>query len=171
MRASFEDWVSFFRTKTHIPMPYLERDQDGVSEIFKRRNLVVHNGGIVNRHYLSTVSETVSKGVKEGDRLPVDEKYLTTAIDLIEPNLVLIACELWQKWERASKERPTTLLAIAYESLRAERWVVAERLSKFMMDDKNTEESLRLVGQINYWQSLKWQGRYEEIRTAVENAD
>jgi hypothetical protein len=141
MRASFEDWMTFFRDKTHISMQYLEKDKDALSEVFKRRNLVVHNGGIVNRHYLNATGKTGIGSLKLGDRLPVNEEYLIAAIDLMEQTMVLIACELWQKWERASEKRPSVLLNISYESLRAERWGVAERLSAFMMNDARTEES------------------------------
>ena len=39
------------------------------------------------------------------------------------------------------------------------------------MKDKRMTEELRLVANFNYWQSLKWQGKFEEIEAEVAEAD
>ena len=49
MRQSFEDWVKFFADKPKLSMGYLEPYRAQVIEIFKRRNLVVHNGARVTQ--------------------------------------------------------------------------------------------------------------------------
>jgi len=171
MRGSFEDWLTFLRDKTHITLEYLEEDREVVSEVFKRRNLFVHNGGIVNGTYIGAVSTRFTSGLKPGDRLRLDLDYLISAVDLLGLHFVLIAAELWRKWDKSAEERPGTLAAITYEHMKAERWVLAEKLSQFAMNDAKTSESSRLMGQINYWLSLKMQGRYQEIRAAVADSD
>jgi hypothetical protein len=39
------------------------------------------------------------------------------------------------------------------------------------MRDAHLPEAMSLNGQLNYWQSIKWQGRYDEVRSEVEKAD
>ena len=39
------------------------------------------------------------------------------------------------------------------------------------MNDKHIEERSQLTGRCNYWQSLKWQDRFEEVREDVEAYD
>ena len=52
-----------------------------------------------------------------------------------------------------------------------ERWIIAEGLSCFQKGDKQTSEKSQIYGQLNYWQSVKWQGRFEEVCREVEQAD
>jgi hypothetical protein len=39
------------------------------------------------------------------------------------------------------------------------------------MNDKKLPEKYLLIAEMNYWQSLKWQGRFDEIKDHVEGAD
>jgi len=39
------------------------------------------------------------------------------------------------------------------------------------MNDAKLPEIHRLIASVNYWQSLKWQGRFGEIRETVKSTD
>ncbi|MGA9996017.1 MAG: hypothetical protein WBP93_11420, partial [Pyrinomonadaceae bacterium] len=92
-------------------------------------------------------------------------------LDLFELNFVLIAAELWKKLDPKDEERPNALTYIAYKHLLNERWGIAEGLSYFVTADRQTSEKSQMLGQLNYWQSVKWQGQFENIRKNIEQAD
>ena len=171
MRLSFEDWLNFFKEKPKLGLSYLDADRNRLAEIFKRRNLIVHNGGRVSRKYLKEVEESLHAGMKVGDSIEISPDYLSTSIDLMEHHFTLIAAELWKKLEPKDQNRGSLLVNLAVPSLEARRWMAARGFSYFVLNDKNQVESTRLAAQINYWQSYKWAGQFEEVRLELENSD
>jgi hypothetical protein len=171
MRETLEVWLKFFKDKPKLGMGYLSAEVGRISEIFKRRNLVVHNGGRAGRRYFEEVDEGLRLGVKLGEVVDVSTGYLNVSIDLIECQFLLLGAELWKHVEASDDRRGKFLMKIAVRSLEESRWVTARFLSQFGMNDKNLPESLRLSNQINYWQSFKWSGQYEAIREEVEKTD
>jgi len=63
------------------------------------------------------------------------------------------------------------LLNLGVRCLEESRWTTARGFSYFVMNDGNETEANRLKGRINYWQSFKWPGEYESIRSEVEKYD
>lgn len=59
IRGSFEDWCKFLKGKMSLSMGYMKDDYDVLVEIFQRRNIFMHNDGVINRIYLSNVKECV----------------------------------------------------------------------------------------------------------------
>ena len=123
---------------------------------------MVHNGGLADTVYMQKVPPDLRVGTKVGEVINVAPEYLARAIDLIETNFILIGAELWKKLAPADEQRSTVLIEIAFERLGTENWSVAEGLSFFVHKDKGVSERGRLVGQLNYWQALKWQGRFDD---------
>lgn len=171
LRGGFEDWLHFVKSKLNLSCGYLEDDIASLIEAFQRRNLLIHNGGIVNNIYLAKISPKLKEKYKLGERIPVEPIYLEDTISLFERCFLLIGAELWKKINPEDRERSNTLIAIAYEHLVAERWGIAEGLSLFTMNDVKLAELDRLIATVNYWQSLKWQGRFNEIQDLVQTMD
>lgn len=171
MRGSFEDWIKFLKQNVRLSMGYLDRHIEELSEVFQRRNIIVHNGSRVNSIYISKVSPRLRTKLSIGQDLEIDESYLGESINRFEGSFILIAAEFWKQLEPEAIDRAETLNDISFQHLQAERWTVSESLSHFIKNDKKMPERQQLIGQINYWQSLKWQGRYNEIKDEAEKAD
>jgi hypothetical protein len=171
MRDPLEDWLRFLREKPKLSMSYLAEQKPKIEEVFLRRNLVVHNGGRVSRKYLQRVDEALRKGMNLGETAEISTGYLNDSIDLLEQNLVMAGAELWKKLEPTDDHRGSLLLNLAVQRLEEHRWDMARAFSRFGMYDNSLPEFTRLSNQINYWQSFKWAGRYEEIRGEVEASD
>ena len=173
LRGSFEEWVSFLKNQFKLEMGYIEKWQNKLVEIIQRRNLLVHNGGNINSIYRRKVApELQLYNSKDAPlKLSVSEEYLTESINVFETSFVLIAAELWKKQKPEDGNRSVVLNALAYQHLLSERWDIAESFSLFVKSDKQTSEIGRLTGLINYWQSVKWQGRFEEVQKDVEQED
>ncbi|MBD2495337.1 hypothetical protein [Nostoc sp. FACHB-280] len=168
LRGSFSDWITFMKGNLKLSMGYLEDDEKYLIEICQRRNLFVHNGGIVNKIYLNKSGFT---NIGIGEQINVSQEYLDEAIARFERFFFLVSLELWKKLAPDDKERANIVSDITYKNLCNERWKIAESLSFFLMNDKQLPEMNRLISQINYWQSLKWQDRFTEVRKDVERID
>jgi hypothetical protein len=169
--GSFEEWVKFLKTTVKLGMAYLESDEAVLVEIFQRRNTMVHNNGFVHPSYIAKVKPELRLGLEVGKFLDVDPEYLGIAVDTVERSFVLIAAELWKKLDACDEARTETLNNLAIKSLLAGKNEIAAAVSYFVMNDKKLPERSQLVGRLNYWQALKWQDRFEEIRSEVESAD
>jgi hypothetical protein len=171
MWGGYEDWVKYLRNNVKLSMSYLERDEALIVEVFQRRNVLVHNNGVVNQTYISKVPAAMRDVVRLGEGLKVDAEYVNCAIDLIERNFVLIAAELWKKLEPTDEERASVLTDLAIKALENERYGVAEAASEFTMNDKRLSEKRQLIGKLNFWQTKKWAGQFETLRPEIEAAD
>jgi len=171
LRGSFEDWIQFLKTNAKLHMGYLDEYMDLLVEVFQRRNIIVHNGGIVNALYLSKIARELKDRKEIGERITISRTYVDKSIGVFERTFVLIAAELWYKQTGEEGQIADTLSSIAFDHLTKERWDIAEGLSKFIMAGKTVPEITRLFAKLNYWQAVKWQGRYEEIKKDVETAD
>lgn len=171
MWGGLDDWLKFFSGTVKLSMEYLSAQKDMLQEVFQRRNVVIHNNGIVHSSYMVKVASHLRDGIVLGRELAISPVYLQSAIDTVELSFLLIAAELWKQLDPKSKERGRVLIKRAFNSLKSENWRLAEALSYFTMQDKQIPERDQLIGRINYWQALKWQGRFAEVRNEVEQAD
>jgi hypothetical protein len=171
MWGNFEDWIKYLSEKVKLSLGYIKPVREQLIEIFQRRNIVVHNNGIANSTYLYKVPPDLREGISLGQELRISPEYLSKGIDLLESNFILIAAELWKQLEPENASRGDTLTNISFERLTQEKWHVAEGLSFFIKSDKALPDRTQTMGLLNYWQSLKWQDRFIEVKESVTDAD
>jgi hypothetical protein len=128
LRGSFEDWLKFFKEKAKLSMSYMEPCKSMLSEVFQRRNVLVHNGGIINSIYMSKVPDELRKGLSIGDPIHINRDYLEISINLFEKCFLILAAELWKNLEPNNIKR-AELIDIAYDHLYMERCDISESLS------------------------------------------
>lgn len=171
MWGGFDDWFAYLTEKMKLGLGYVKENRKQIIEVFQRRNVMVHNNGITHSSYVNKVSADLRTDVSLGEPLTVSPDYLSRSIDLIVTNFLLVAADLWKQLDPSDEMRGQVLVEIAFERLRQERWKVAEGLSCFLMKDKKLSERNQLIGALNYWQSIKWQNRFEEVRSQVRDSD
>ena len=93
-------------------------------EVFQRRNILVHNKGIVNSIYLSKVSGKYKNEVKKGYPVFLDRQYLESAINDLELNFSLIAFELWKNKKKDDQSRFKLLTNLISSNLDFKRWEI-----------------------------------------------
>jgi hypothetical protein len=171
MWGSLEDWMKFLRNTVKLSMGYLAEDERKLVEVFQRRNVMVHNDGTVHHSYLKKVAESLRTGVKQGMQIGVTPDYLRSAIDTVEKCFVLIGAELWKKLNAKDEKRAGVLNEVTMEALYAERYEVAAGASRFLMEDRQLPEKWHLYGRLNYWQTMKWWGKFEGVNNEIQDAD
>jgi len=171
MRGSFQDWIDTLKKKPKLTMSYLDPVIDKINEVQRRRNLLVHNDGIVNRIYLSDLSDELREGLNIGDNITVELDYLNSSIELFELNCILIGAELWKKISPSDEKRAGLLHKLTYGNLEKKRWKIAEGLSYFCIKDAKMTQLYKKLAKLNYWLSIKRQGRWEEVVKEAESED
>ncbi len=171
LRGSVLDWVDFLKKNAKLKMSYLKPTIDKMLEVQKRRNLIIHNNGTVNRIYLSNVPAELTVNLKVGDKITGDSEYLDSSLEMFELNCILVAAELWKKLSVVDANRPRVLSHLAYENLEEQHWKITEGLSYFSMNDSKVPEVYTKLAKLNYWLSIKRQGRWSEIAEDAKNED
>lgn len=169
MRGSFEEWRKFFTTKTKLCFNFLKNDEQEINEIFQSRNLLVHNGGIVNNIYLSNVGSQYKKQI--GSKLDIDKDYLNKAINTLERIGLMFAFNIWKNEDKNSNKRPDYISDTGFEYLENEQWQIAKDLYQFLLTEKSATSALKLQSKINYWQAMKWSGEYDQIKDEISKED
>jgi hypothetical protein len=80
LRGGLTKWRTVLLAELNIDLQALSADWPGCEEVFLRRNLLVHRGGIVD----ATYQKKTSANIAIGTRIDVDASYLRRAIDLSE---------------------------------------------------------------------------------------
>lgn len=172
MYKSFSDWIEYFKKNMKLNLKYVTEKKPILTEIIQRRNLIVHNEGIVNSVYLNLVLKNCRPNVKIGDILIVDRQYIYDAIGLVETAGMAIIIEAWLNECPENEEEISKILAIIYdEYLIFEKWEIAKVLYEICLECKKLQTSDELICKINKWQCYKWLGRFEEVEGEVRSLD
>lgn len=171
LRGSFKDWVTFLKDQIGLSMGYLKESEEMLIEACQRRNLYVHNGGVVNSIYLKNCSFKKNKSPEKGVSLSCDSEYIENVLSAFEKSFLLISAELWKKVEPKDSARFEVLSEMAHDHICNERYDIGKSISFFLWGDKGQKELDQTVAQINYWQAIKWNGDFDSIKKEVENAD
>lgn len=171
MRSSLDDWIKFLKDTVKLSMSYLDDYKNGMIESCQRRNLYVHNGGVVNSIYLKNCSFLKDVDYSVGDKLNTDLDYINETISTFEKCFTLIASELWKKNEPKSDKRFKVLFGLASNHINNERYGLAESILYFLCGDKQNTEFNLLMSKLNYWYSIKCQGSLDKIRAEIEKED
>lgn len=85
---------------------------------------------------------------------------------------VILAQCCWRKWKKDEiMSADTLLIRSIYDALVKEEWATAERLGLFSKECDVCNDRNRLYLNINYWQSLKWQNKSQELEKELEKFD
>lgn len=173
---NFEKQKTYFKDYLKINIKENIIHWDIINEAIERRNIIVHNNSKINKRYLKSVDLSVipkkTKGLKEGNKIGINEDYFTIVFDEILIAGIILFQSCWRKWRKDDIDSVDYLLIKdMYDALSQEKWTVAERLGLFAKECKVSSERNRLLLSINYCQSLKWQNKKKDLEKELEKFD
>lgn len=172
MYKSVSEWIEYFKKSVKLKLEYVTKTLPELKEIISRRNVIVHNEGVVNNIYMNTVSEEYRLHVHIGDILSVDREYILNAIDLVELIGMSIILEMWINESDKDKKEVDKVLAIVFdEYLIFEKWENARILYEICLKSNKMQLADELMCKINRWQCYKWLGQFDEMKREVEELD
>ncbi len=174
LRHSTKDQISYLKQRLKLDLSFLETYLDDLVELSQRRNLLVHNGAIINRTYLSNVSpDLIEKySFEEGDVLDVDEQYIINAIDIVYLCGVVLIQQGWRKWAKEDVYLANNVLSDSnFDTLTEERYTLTERLSKYAYTLDLLEDRTSRIAVINHAISLKQMDKNDEMEDELKKHD
>lgn len=156
MRKPISDWYKILNEKHKINFNILIEYFEEFKEIYYRRNIVVHNNGIVNNDYIKSVKKEYRSNIRKGELLEVEEEYLKCAFDttyiMLYGTILCIA-----KLSSSKTELYDAIEDMAFQHMIDGEWNISKFLYKYLMEeckkDLDTATSERI--RINYWLSIK----------------
>lgn len=174
LRESKDNWFKYIENCTGTKMDFIDKYQKRLTEISERRNIFVHNVGIVNKNYLSNVSKELINKFKaiRGKKLKTDSKYLIESIELIEAIGIFMIAKIWKQFEKKDTSRADFLNTyVVYPRLQKKVNFVAKHIAEFIMNDSCAEALSHDYAQLNYWLAIKQDGRFNEIKNDIFTVD
>lgn len=172
MRKSANDWFKQFRTMLGVSK--LEGTEDfRLLEVFQRRHIVVHHGGLVSRQYMKNL-EKFEHGAQYGDHLAVDLDYVQKAADClaVTSHSILVSALFAAAVGEAERTQVEEEVAEStFVLLKQERFEVVERFTTSFDIGRIKREFSRSQLQVNGWIAKSRLGKKEEVKTAVNAWD
>ena len=163
-------WFDYFRK--NIDLKPIDGKMDDLIEITKRRNLLVHNNGVVNTFYIDSIPDKFKSNLKKGSVLVVDRQYIDNAIRIIEYVGIILTLSIWLNEERSNFDEMDLIESFIFdEYLIKENWEIAIVLYKLLLTNKKLDDERKIIAKLNLWQCSKWLGKYKEIENAVKKED
>ncbi|ABY36802.1 MAG TPA: hypothetical protein DEF43_04090 [Chloroflexus aurantiacus] len=147
-----------------------KRWQEGYTEIIQRRNILVHNGGRVDEHYLDQAPKAHQPpGITAGQIVLVSPSYLQKAFDLSLTLLFTLTQLVWRKGlaiGQTNQNADKMASDLIYELLRQKQYALvielAELAIKFHLD-----QSERMLVLVNKGVALRKYGRKQELKSII----
>ena len=106
---------------------------DQVVEITQRRNLIVHNEGVIDARYMrNSPPEYRPAGAKEGVMLIVSTRYLNRAFDVVMLLAFALSQACWRQWQPKKSKRQANRVVenLIYQTLRFKRYILVQDLAR-----------------------------------------
>jgi len=173
LRESLEKQLEYISKRLKVNLDALTPYKDRLIEISQRRNIFVHNDGIVNKIYLTHVStELLEDGTKDGMQLDVTEEYLNQAIDSIYISGVMLIQLCWRKWQKAkSDEADIVYIDLIYEALRENEYEFIRKLKDFSTSLEYASDRSKRVIVVNHAIALRELEEAEEMEEIINTLD
>jgi hypothetical protein len=161
------DWIK--RLEKHkIDFSCMKTYIDEYYEINCRRNLIVHNDGIVNGIYLGCIENS---DLQVGDKIYIDPEYLKRTCFIIQTLVYGITIELIKIDHQASSIIIDTIMKNAFEHLKCREWEICIFIYERLKCNKFLSAADKILTTINLWIAKKNHHGIDKIKKEIEEED
>ena len=174
VRKNFREQMKYFSDRLHLDLSALDEYTDKFQEITQRRNLFVHNSGIVNKVYLSNISKAseMAHTPKLGQVLEVTATYLSESIETVQIVGFVLAQLCWRKWEKNNLDKANqNLSTLSSQALLYQRFSLIESLAKFATELSSISDETAKLTLINYAVALRDIGKHTKMKEVLTQQD
>lgn len=168
MWKGFDEWMKWLTSQLKINYENAALNTVITTEIFQRRHIIVHNGGVVSPQYLAKTLES-SSHPKLGEQLSVDRQYLDSAIDQLTVLGLSLVCQVMRKLAKNPHHHhqvDENIMEFTLSLLREKRWKCAQRLADITLGQIRGNYP-HLAVQVNRWIAIKRSGEASSIYDEV----
>jgi hypothetical protein len=143
-------------------------------ELTERRNLFVHNDGIVSNQYMKMCKEYKFPACQLGLKLEVSRDYFRAAYECVFEIGVKLAHVLWRKLDPDTRSvADTNLNAVCFQLLSGQKYRLAQNLLDFATETLKTysDDHARRIFVVNRIQAYKWNGDSARAQQLIDAED
>ncbi len=187
-RGSLESWFEYLKGNTknqkkekninikktlNLDLAITDHLIPKLIEAHQRRNLLVHNNGIVNKQYLNNIPKQLDMEIPElDDFINIFPSYLEESIQNFEFCFLIIGSEIMKKGPANETSNRIDYIADAqFDNLKNKRFSIALEYGRYIENDSEASEDDKLYSKINRWLAIKLDSGLEGIKNEVKNED
>lgn len=175
---TFSEIKKHYSEKLEVSLDEQIIDWQIISDARERRHLIVHNNGIINRKFLSSieVEKAIDKNdLKIGEKVKIGSEYFKQVFNEIYSAGIFMIFNCWGQHQKNDiDEAFSLLLDFSFNSLKKGNYEVVEKIGAYLKEHKlegrnERQDDLLLRIKFNYCISLKKQKKNEELAKELSN--
>ena len=165
MRKPISDWYKELAEKQNVELNISKEIFNDFIEIYYRRNIIVHNQGIVNEVY----NKNVKNKLKKGEVVSADLEYLEKAFTTTQ---IVIIATIWglRKLLDNINKIIDDLFEYGFNCMLAKKWELSIYVFESLLQEKSNESDT-MTNKVNLWISKKNLNGLDSIREEIEELD
>lgn len=173
MRQNIFDWIKILKDKHGVSIDINNLYFKEFIEAYYRRNILVHNNGIINNDYiigLKKVGLEVRDSYK-GRKVRIDTDYILKVIDASIYTVFNFVYNIMKLFEDENEDFAGEILNYGMDLIISKKYKLAKEMFYKLKDNKKVTEEIRIYSKINYWQTFKWDNNFDKVKNDVEKFD
>lgn len=167
MRDSYSVWFNLF-SEHKMNFEVCNSEYEILKELYARRNIIVHNSGVVNEAYIKNVPTTTAN---VGEVLYVDDIYINSAFEAIKTIMLCILIEGVRIDKDSAKECIREIFYVTFEELEAENYNTCKTVFGALSENKFADERIKYMSKVNYWISRIETDGLPSVKAEIEKFD
>lgn len=173
MRESIYSWLKTLENKHKVSISLKSEYTKNFIEAYLRRNIIVHNNARINKEYINgmkKIGEDISEE-KIGKQLICTKEYIDKIIDSSVYFVIYIMNQMLVLFKEENENFTNAILNMGFEKIKNEEYGLAREIYKLLKDNNTIDQQTKVYSLINYWQTYKWDNKYNEIENEVNEFD
>lgn len=169
MSLPLNEWLKIIRSHKFDLEPLTDYLGE-FTELYYRRNIIIHNKGKVNRQYLAGTKRMAAE-YPLGKKLITDRRYVENAFDI---SMIFVYGILYASLKANVSDKEEYLEFLfnsGFNHMMEEDWRISFYIFGLLINDRGKDELTNILSQINYWISCKNMGKLDAVRDEIEAAD
>lgn len=173
MRESIFSWLRMLEDKHKVSISLENQYAKDFIEAYLRRNIIVHNDSRINNDYINGMKK-IGENIPEkniGNKIICTKEYIDRVIDSSIYFIIYIMNQMLVLFKEENENFTNSILNIGFEKLKQEEYNLSREIFRLLKDNSTIDQQTRIYSLINYWQTYKWDNRYDEIEQEVNEFD
>ena len=173
MRESIFKWLKIIEKKHKIKISLENQYTKDFIEAYLRRNIIVHNDSKINMDYINgmkIIGEEVPENMV-GKKFLCTKEYIEKTIDASIYFIIYIINQIIVLFNEENENFTNAIINLGFQKIKNEEYNLAREIQRLLKDNKTLDQQSRIYALINYWQTYKWDGKYEDVKKEIEAFD
>ena len=173
MRENIFTWIKELENKHGIEISLENEYTRNFIEAYFRRNIIVHNDSKINHDYINGMKK-IKRTISEesiGKKVLCTKKYIDKVIESSIYFVIYIMNQMLKVFKEENENFTNAILNMGFEKIKSEEYSLAREIFRLLKDNKTLDQQTKIYSLINFWQTYKWNNKYEEVEKEINDFD